>query len=91
MRGSTPHSDVKPAMDHFKTHSGRWFNRQKLGCHWQESYWDHIISPDRDWKEQVNYIAHNPVRAGLVADFRLWPYTGSIGHDLSEILVEAAF
>ena len=91
VRGSVGQSAPKLVMDEFKQRSGSWLKRQNLGFAWQRNYWDHIIKPDQDWKEQVNYIAYNPVRRGLIENFREWPYTGSIGHDLREILIEAAF
>ena len=91
IRGSSAESDSKAAIDEFKSLSGSWFYREQLSCHWQEDYWDHVIRFDADWKEQVRYVAHNPMTAGLIKDFREWPYLGSIGHDLQEILIEAMF
>ena len=91
IRSSTCESNPKLAMDDFKWASSWWLYKHDRGLCWQRSYWDHIIHPDEDWAEQVRYIAENPCRAGLVKEISQWPYLGSIGHHLHDILVEGMF
>jgi putative transposase len=42
---------------------------------WQRRYWEHLIRDDRDFVAHVEYIHYNPVRHGLVAAPRDWPYS----------------
>ena len=49
------------------------FRRKHL---WQTRFFDHIIRNDNDLRENLNYIAMNPVRAGYVTQPCLYPYTG---------------
>lgn len=83
--GTTAHSDMLAAMTKFKTLSGTWFYRKKLPG-WQKDFFDHVMRAGEDWRHHAAYIANNPVRAGLAADWSLYPFTGSIGCDLQEIV-----
>ena len=43
---------------------------------WQAKFFDHVIRNDMDLRENMNYIAMNPVRAGYVSQPCFYPYTG---------------
>jgi REP element-mobilizing transposase RayT len=43
---------------------------------WQAKFFDHIIRNDKDLRENLEYIAMNPVRAGYVTRSYFYPYTG---------------
>jgi len=45
---------------------------------WQRGYFDHAIRRDEDLQAAADYILQNPVRAGLVDDFRCYPLCGSL-------------
>ena len=49
------------------------FRRKHL---WQTRFFDHVIRNDNDLRENLNYIAMNPVRAGYVTQPCFYPYTG---------------
>jgi putative transposase len=42
---------------------------------WQRRFWEHTIRDDGDFERHVDYIHFNPVRHGLVARVRDWPYS----------------
>lgn len=42
---------------------------------WQRRYWEHTIRDDRDFNIHLDYIHFNPVKHGLVAAARDWPYS----------------
>jgi len=42
---------------------------------WQRSFHDHALHNDETIETLVNYMVYNPVRAGLVNDWKLWPDT----------------
>ena len=42
---------------------------------WQRRYWEHTIRDDDDFRRHVDYIHINPVKHGLVARVRDWPYS----------------
>ena len=89
--GRKPTSDAKAAMDAFKTQSGLWSGECRPEFAWQDGYHDHIIRKGDDWRRQVFYVYMNPVRKGLTYDPAAWPHTGSIGFDLTELLIDANY
>ena len=46
--------------------------------HWQKGYFDHVLRSEESYAEKWHYARENPVRAGLVKDWRDWPYLGEI-------------
>jgi len=43
---------------------------------WQARFFDHVIRNDEDLRENLEYIAMNPVKAGYVTRPWFYPYTG---------------
>ena len=43
---------------------------------WQPGFFDHVIRNEKDLRENLNYIAFNPVRAGYVSQPYFYPFTG---------------
>lgn len=80
-------SNCLAAMTKFKCLSGIQFS--KLGLvGWQGNFFDHIVRGTRDWRAHARYIAMNPVRAELVENYQDYPFLGSIGCELEEVLSE---
>jgi len=44
------------------------------GVRWQKGFFDHRIRNDKEWDAKAGYIRMNPVRAGIIADSKDWPY-----------------
>jgi len=42
---------------------------------WQRRFWDHVIRDDDDLRRHLDYIHHNPVKHGLVARTRDYPWS----------------
>ena len=89
--GTSEQSQIKSAMDTFKTLSGRWIYHHRSHARWQRGYWDHIVRDFEGWRSQAKYIAANPCRAGLCQDVFEWPFTGSIGSDIRDVLSDVFF
>ena len=84
--GQTDNANSKRAMDAFKQESGRFLKDRFPQVVWQGDYYDHIIRRSHDWRRQVAYVFRNPVRARLVENGFDYPYTGSIGYDLQDLV-----
>ena len=87
--GRDEHSRAKAAMDRFKWEFGIWLGQNRPDLDLQKDYYDHIVRRSQGWEGQARYLALNPVRKGLASDVFGWPYTGSIGYDLQEVLLDA--
>jgi putative transposase len=46
--------------------------------HWQKGFFDHILRNRESYSAKWHYVRENPARAGLVADWRAWPFLGQI-------------
>jgi putative transposase len=44
----------------------------RKGAFWQH---DHIVRDEKEFMRITNYIVNNPVKAGLINNWRDWPYT----------------
>lgn len=45
---------------------------------WQRGLFHHRLRSEREYQDKAVYMAHNPVRAGLVRDPTEWPWQGRI-------------
>ena len=43
--------------------------------YWQNRFWAHLITDERDFENHMNYIHYNPVKHDLVERARDWPWT----------------
>ncbi len=41
---------------------------------WQEKFYDHVITDDQDFRNHIEYIRLNPVKAGLVSQPEEYPF-----------------
>jgi REP element-mobilizing transposase RayT len=46
--------------------------------HWQKGFFDHVLRSGESYSEKWMYMVENPVRAGLVKEWKDWPYQGEI-------------
>jgi REP element-mobilizing transposase RayT len=47
-----------------------------IGILWQRSFYDHVLRGHDNAERIAAYIINNPVKAGLVTDWRDWPWCG---------------
>jgi len=73
-------------MSLFKQLSGYWLARNRPEVRWQRGFYDHVLRREEDILVHLRYIAENPVRRGLVDDWRDYGFTGSDVFDLRDVL-----
>ncbi len=69
-------SSLPDFMRHFKQLTGYAYSRTTGGKLWQTSYWDHVLRAEEDIEDVARYVWGNPVRAGIVADYRAYAGSG---------------
>ena len=72
-------SDSRPLSDIVGTLKATILHRCRMSGHsflWQRGYHDHIVREYEKSDATIRYTLENPIRAGLVADFRDYPYSG---------------
>ena len=80
--GGQENSDLKDYMKAFKQASAYSFKKEFCDALWQRSYYEHVLRREEAVEDIARYILNNPVRAGLVQDFRQYPYSGSSLFDI---------
>ena len=46
--------------------------------HWRKTFFDHVLRGSESYNEKWEYVAENPVRAGLVKQAQDWPFQGEL-------------
>ena len=77
-------SDPLSAMKRFKQRSGFWLRQGRLGFRWQKDFYDHILRREQDLIKHICYILSNPIRAGLTATWKEYPFKGSTIYTINE-------
>jgi REP element-mobilizing transposase RayT len=68
--GFPPEADVGKSIRDWK----RWTARA-LRFDWQRDFFEHRLHGEENFQEKTRYVLENPVRAGLIGDWRDWPWT----------------
>ena len=59
----------------WKRYTGTRLRKDGLdGPFWQRGFYDHALRKEEDLRKAAEYIMHNPVRAGLVKNWKDYPY-----------------
>jgi REP element-mobilizing transposase RayT len=84
--GTRTDSDIFKALVSYKQKTGFWMSKKKPGMKWQKDFYDYVIKRPEDIATQIRYILDNPVRKGLVSSWQEYPFKGSIGCKMEDIL-----
>jgi len=84
--GTQRDSDIWKAITSYKQKTGFWMKSNKSGIRWQKDFYDHVIRRHEDIATQIKYILDNPVRKRLVSSWEEYPFQGSIGCKIEDIL-----
>ena len=86
--GSCPDADIAVFASRFKQASGYVYRRRRHDTQhlWQEGYYDRVLREEDDALKVARYVIGNPVRAGLCADVREYPYIGSERYSIEELV-----
>jgi len=84
--GTSSSSNIWETIVNYKQKTGFWMAANKPGMKWQKDFYDHILRKHEDIAVQVRYVLDNPVRKGLVTSWQGYPFKGSVGCKLEDIL-----
>jgi len=84
--GMRSDSDIGKVSVSYKQRTGFWMSINKPGMRWQKDFYDHIIRENENIGAHVRYILDNPVRKGLVSSWQDYPFKGSIGCKMEDVL-----
>lgn len=91
LEGSSPTANLQKCAQMFRQRSGHHHRSTSDGERlWQEGYYDRVLRSDDASIDVARYIVANPVRAGLRADVRSFPYVGSTRYTIDELTASTA-
>ena len=82
IEGRSERADLWKCIVNFKQYSGFWLAKNNIK--WQKDFYDHILRKEEDIKKHVMYILNNPVRKGIIENWKNYPYKGSTKFDFNE-------
>ncbi len=77
LAGEDDRSNLKKFVSLFKQKSGYWFKKIFKEDLWHISYYDHVLRKEESIEGVARYILDNPVRKGLVSDYKEYPFSWS--------------
>jgi putative transposase len=86
VEGLADRSDCRRFIKSAKQYSGYYFEKQFRQKLWQRYGFERMLRDDEATLVVARYLLNNPVRAGLAADAREFPYVGSERYTIEEIL-----
>lgn len=74
-----PPNSIAEAVESWKRFTATRINRLlgRSGKLWQEDYWDRFVRDENHYQNAVDYIHHNPLKAGLVRNAEDWLWSSA--------------
>ncbi len=70
------HVSLISLVDRWKTYTTNLLHKMGFrGPIWQRSFYDHALRREEDVAEAARYVISNPVRKGLVEEWKSYPYS----------------
>jgi len=86
IEGTSDASDCRRFIKSAKQYSGYYFEKQSSQKLWQRYGLERVLRDEDATLVVARYILNNPVRGGLIADPRDYPFLGSDRYSVEEIL-----
>lgn len=83
LQGKNDTADMWKCLVLFKQKTGYWLLKNAHEFKWQKDFYDHVLRKDDDLIKQIKYVLNNPVRKGMVSDWKDFLYKGSTVYDFS--------
>jgi putative transposase len=85
IEGKDNNSDMRRFISSYKQSTGFYYKKKTGLPLWQVNYYEHVLRREEDTTNVARYIFDNPVRKGLVDDFKKYKSLGSFEFDLFTI------
>ena len=85
IEGRDNDSDMRRFISSYKQYTGFHFKKEEGLPLWQINYYEHVLRKEEETMSVARYIFANPVRKGLVDDYRQYGFLGSFELDAVEL------
>jgi putative transposase len=82
LQGSMGQARLQDAMKSVRRLAGYWLSKIQRNAEWQEDFDNDILMKEQEILRHVRYILNNPVRGGMVDDWKSYRYRGSTLYNL---------
>ena len=79
-------SDIWKTIVGYKQSTGFFLSVYHPHLRWQKDFYDHVIRTHQNIANEVRCILDNPVRKGLVSTWEGYPFKGSVGCRMEDVL-----
>ena len=85
IEGEHDDSDMRRFVSAYKQQAGFYYKKKRGSPLWQINYYEHVLRKEEDTKGVARYIFSNPMRKGLVEDFKDYTFLGSFEFDVMQM------
>ena len=85
IEGEHDDSDMRRFVSAYKQQAGFYYKKKTGLSLWQINYYEHVLRKEEDTKGVARYIFSNPMRKGLVEDFKDYTFLGSFEFDVMQM------
>ncbi|HBR16571.1 MAG: hypothetical protein A3G39_09985 [Deltaproteobacteria bacterium RIFCSPLOWO2_12_FULL_43_16] len=85
IEGNSSDSDMKRFISFYKQYTGFYYKTETGLPLWQINFYEHVLRKEEDTMGVALYIFGNPVRKGLVGDYRQYDILGSFEFDIKQL------
>jgi putative transposase len=84
IEGKDSNSDLKQFISTYKQYTGFYYKKDTALPLWQINFHEHVLRKEEDTMTIAYYIFDNPVRKGLVSDYRQYKFLGSFEFEIMQ-------
>ncbi|MBM4351483.1 MAG: transposase [Deltaproteobacteria bacterium] len=84
VEGKKDDSDLKQFIASYKQYTAFHYKKRDKKELWQMNFYDHVLRKEEDTINIANYVFNNPVRKGLVSDYKNYKFLGSFEFDVMQ-------
>jgi len=84
--GAQDNSDIYAAVSAYKEGTASWMSKNIPKFRWRKDFSKRVIGENKSLAAEARNLLENPVRMGLVASWKDYPFNGAIGCRLEDVL-----
>lgn len=85
IEGNCENADMRRFISSYKQYTGFHYKKKTRLPLWQINYYEHILRKAEDTISVARYIFKNPIRKGLVDDYRKYKFLGSFEFEVERM------
>jgi putative transposase len=86
LEGRSPDADLRLFVSRMKQSTGFYFKKAFGEPLWQRYGHERVIRDDETTSAVIRYVLENPIRAGLAASVREYPFIGSSEYSVEQLV-----